>query len=147
MRGQNRSSAPISTRPALVSVPFSASTSRNLPEQVGIAGGYRSATSSRVLQQAAQLSGTAEEARHDSFCEHFTDVSDQGRLRDRIVQVMDADPASVVPRIDEETFEEMKFAECVPPEPLSIMGLERFSCRTAWHTVREQRLVVSTSHD
>lgn len=83
------------------------------------------------------------EMTHDSQAVHFGVVSDRGRVEDAIARLRAGDPTLVVPPLDEETFEQMKFAECVPPELLSNLGLARYSCEAAWKTVRAQPVIVT----
>ena len=83
------------------------------------------------------------EIKSDSFAVHFGQAADANRLRATVVNLIEGDPARVVAPVDEDTFEDMKFAECVPPELLSVMALERLSTKEAWDVVGRQGFSIS----
>lgn len=89
---------------------------------------------------AARFAGSLAGATHDSFAVHFgqgVDALEAGRA---IGALRDADPDDMVPPLDDDSFREMKFAECVPPELMSSLILARYSCRDAWCGVKSQQV-------
>lgn len=82
------------------------------------------------------------EIKSDSFAVHFGQVSDVMRLRETIVSLIDGEPERIKAPVDEDTFKDVKFAKCVPPELLTEIALERFSTKEAWAMVRGQGVVV-----
>jgi len=81
----------------------------------------------------------------DSFAVHFGLVSDHGRLMGSITELRENSAGALTTPIDEETFKEMKFAQCVPPGLLARLGQERFSCDADWEIIRAQSVVLCKS--
>ena len=89
---------------------------------------------------AARLADTVPDATHDSFAVHFGTVADMAEIERSVRSLLDSGPDEMVPPLDDDSFHEMKFAECVPPELMSRLMEARYSCRDAWRVVRLQRV-------
>lgn len=93
---------------------------------------------------SAGLTDTVPDVTHDSFAVHFGTIADTAEIERSVRLLLDTD--EMLPPLDNDSFHEMKFAECVPPDLMSQLIEARYSCRDAWRVVRQQQVRLVRVH-